>query len=355
MKRLSSTGLGLLLCVVACSSGTSDRAPGFFFGGASADAGVPGRSGGGSAGHASDQAGSAGDAAASGEANDGGDAGDGGGGGEAGLEQGMVVPITPSTCSDSAVWAEGVAVPGVSSAANEKLLSISADELDILFMRDQDVLLAHREGARDPFADPTLLSIPAGYDASAGATLSSDGKTLILVSSDGQSLGSLSRGSRTDAFDTTADVSAFELLNQLAAQILQHYAAPVLAPNGKTLIFTAFIPEPEQGFPPGFEGTASVHESPWSSDHWERPENISQYLFDGTTLARPLPTGLSADSRTLFYLDEATSKELARFRDRPDAPFATLLDLGQRVGAIPNSACDTLYYFDNGDVLSASN
>lgn len=362
MKRRSACTLAATLIAAACSSGTDDRAPGVGYAGeSSANGGVAGLSHGGFAGRSQEAAaGSAADAGASGQAtraDDGGASGEGGlggDGGDAGLAQGMVVPIAKSACSEAAMWGDGKAVPQVSSAANETLLSLSADELDLLFMRGQDVLLAHRARARDPFAEPTLVTIPAGYDASVGATLSSDGKSLILVASDGKTFASLSRATRTAAFDGPADTTAFSVLNQLTTQILEDYAAPVLAPNGKTLLFTAFTPKPAQGFPQGYAGTAAVYESPWSGERWERPQNVSEGLFDGTTLARPLPTGLSADSRTLFYFDEASAKEFARFRDRPDAPLTTILDLGEHAGAIPNGACDTLYYFSNGDVLSVS-
>lgn len=360
MKRLSSIPFAVALLIAACSSGTDDHAPGISFAGASSEeGGVAGLSRAGSAGRNQEAAGGAADAGASGQATqtDGGASGEsgaGGDGGAAGLPEGMVVPIAKSTCSESATWGDGVAVPHVSSDASERLLSLSADELDLLFMRNQDVLLAHRARARDAFSEPMPQSIPAGYDASVGATLSADGKLLILVASDGLSFASLSRATRTEAFAGAADTSAFSVLNLLTTQILEHYAAPVLSPNGKTLLFTAFTPMPAQGFPEGFAGTAAVYESAWSGQHWERPQNVSQGLFDGTTLGRPLPTGLSADSRTLFYFDEAKTKEFARFRDRPDAPLSTLLDLGEHAGAIPNSACDTLYYFSNGDVLSVS-
>lgn len=354
MNQRSSGILALTLLVAACSSGSDDHAPGISSGGSSSEnGGQSGSANGGSGGRSPAPAGGRkGDAGASGE--DSGGSAESGAGGEGGLEQGMVVPIAASVCSDSALWKQGTAVPQVSSAAKEKLLSISADELDLLFMRDSDVLLAHRDRASDPFADATPLSLPTDYDVNAGAALSADGKVLILVASDGQRFASLSRSTRSAAFDGSADTSAFGLLNQFAPELLVHFAAPVLAPSGKTFVFTAFTPMPAQGYPEGFSGIADVYESPWSGGRWEQPQNISHGIFTGTGAARPLPSAISADSRALFYFDEATSKELARFRDRADAPFSTLLDLGDRQGATPNLACDTLYYFSNGDVLSAS-
>ncbi|HEY0469667.1 MAG TPA: hypothetical protein VGC79_36000, partial [Polyangiaceae bacterium] len=134
-----------------------------------------------------------------------------------------------------------------------------------------------------------------------------------------------------------------------------HYAAPVLAPDGKTFVFASFVPEPAAGFPAGYEGASLVYESVWTGNGWSMPDSISQYLFDGTSTARALPSGLSADSRTLFYLDEEGSgQQMARFRDRPDAPLYTLVELGQRSFAMPNAKCDRLYYSSAGDILVAT-
>ncbi len=136
---------------------------------------------------------------------------------------------------------------------------------------------------------------------------------------------------------------------------MEHYTSPVLSADGKSLIYTGFTPKPAQGFPDGVEGVARVYESLWADDAWQMPTSISENLFDGTTAARPLPSGLSKDSRTLFYFDEKTSKQAARFRDRgdPSAPLSTQIDLGDRPGAIPNADCDVLYYTsDDGKVVS---
>jgi hypothetical protein len=164
----------------------------------------------------------------------------------------------------------------------------------------------------------------------------------------------LTRASRTAAFGATADDSAFINLNRRAVQTMEHYAAPVLSPDGKSFVYSGFTPEPEQGFPVGVEGVARVYESLWAYGAWQMPESISEGFFDGTTGARPLPSGLSSDSRTLFYFDEKTMKQAARFRDRPDAPLDVVVDLGDREGAIPNADCDVLYYTSDGSLVRAT-
>ena len=329
-----------LLCVaVGCSSDSdSPAAP---YSGAGASSG--GASGGthigthaGSGGVAEGGAAVAGDSGAFDEAGAGGDAG-------SGSQPGVVVVVTPTTCSETAKWTGAAQVAGVSTASDEKLLSITADELDIVFARGASLFHAHRASAGDTFDAGTEITLPDGYSVAGGASLSGDGKTLLIVQSDGLGFAALTRDSRSAEFGATADPSAFLALNQRAVQTQERGAAPVYAPSGKSLIFAGY------SLTPG--ATARVYESLLSGAAWAMPEDISEDIFDGTTEKRALPTGLSSDSRTLFYYDEGTSKQAARFRDRPDAPLYTVVDLGARVGAAPNAACTHIYYTSTGNVL----
>jgi hypothetical protein len=337
--------------VTACSSGSDAHPPLISSGGsASSDAGSVGTGGrkipvgtdGGSSGLGGSEAGAAGEAGEAGRPDRGADGGAAGAAG--GQEQGTVVPVTPSVCSETAVWAGAAPVDAVSTDADESLLSITPDELDIVFMRLGAPFWAHRDTPSDTFGMATAVTLPAGYVASAGAALSSDGMTLVLISSNGGSFGALSRTSRTLDFGPNADTTAFVGLNQRAAQTLERYAAPVLSADGKSFVFSSFRTD---------AGNISVvYQALWTAPRWAMPSSISHGLFDGTGDKRPLPTGLSSDSRTLFYFDEATSKEMARFRERPDAPLYDVIDLGDRAGAIPNSTCQRIYYTNSGNVLT---
>lgn len=330
----------------ACSSNSDDRALMVGDGGASSKSGAGGRSSTGKSGGGGSDAGSAGQ-------DDGGSAGteSAGAGGEGGASEGAIIPVTPGTCSETAVWVDAAPLPGVSTSANEQLLAISADELDILFLRDDVPMFAHRGSPSAEFDAGSTLTIADGYGVDAGAALSADGKTMVLLATTGQSFAAFTRSSRDTAFDVVPDDSAFIGLNQRAAQTMQHYAAPLLAPDGKTFVFAAFTPEPEMGMSNGFAGVSMVYESVWTPSGWAMPDSLSQNLFDGTSAARPLPTGLSSDSRTLFYLEEGSGKEMARFRDRPDAPLYTVVDLDQRLQAVPDAKCERLYHSTGGDVL----
>jgi len=327
----------------ACSSNSDDRAAAVGDGGSSSKSGSGGRSSTGKSGSGGSDAGSAGQV-------DGGSAGtdSAGAGGEG---EGTIIPVTPGSCSETAVWANALPLPGVSTSADEQLLAITADELDILFLRDGLPMFAHRDSSSAQFDAGGTLTLADGYDVEAGAALSADGKTMVLVASTGQSFAAFTRSSRAAAFEPSPDDSAFVGLNQRAVQTMQHYAAPVLAPDGKTFVFAGFTPEPEAGFPSGFAGVSMVYESVLTASGYAMPESLSQNLFDGTSASRPLPSGLSSDSRSLFYLEEGSSKQMARFRDRPDAPLYTVVDLDQRTHAVPAEKCERLYYSSGGDVL----
>jgi len=340
-----------LLCLAAgCSSNAGSNAAPYSGGGVSSG-GANGSSGSGAhvppgTTHAG-SGGGGGVGVGEGGAAVGGEAGtvgaDGGDGGSAGLPPGMVVVVAKSTCSENAHWTGAASVAAVSTAADEKLLSITADELDIVFARGLGLFHAHRATASDTFDAGVEITLPTGYSLAGGASLSADGKTLLIVQSDGFGFAALTRDSRSAEFGANADPSAFVALNDRAVQTQERCAAPVLAPNGKSLIFA--------GYSLAAGATARVYESQLAGNVWAMPANISQFLFDGTTEKRVLPTGLSSDSRTLFYYDEATSKQAARFRDRPDAPLYTVVDLGARDGAVPNSTCQRLYYTSNGDIV----
>jgi len=356
MNRYTLTALGIAVCLgVACSSNSDDHAPALPNGGASSRSGAGGRSPVGDSGAGGTTDGGGGGEIEGGAAGAAGSAdGSSGAGGEGGLEQGTIIPVTPGACSEDATWASATPLEGISTAADERLLAITPDELDILFLRDGAALRAHRDLKSAAFGEADTLTIPDGYGVDAGVALSADGKTLVLLATTGQSFAAFTRASRSAAFADEADTSAFTGINQRSIQTMQHYAAPVLASDGKTFVFAAFTPEPSAGFPSGFEGIAVVYQSVWSTSSWAMPESISQNLFDGTSATRPLPSGLSSDSRTLFYVDEGSGKQMARFRDRPDAPLYTVVELDERTGAVPDAKCDRLYYSADGDILVAA-
>jgi hypothetical protein len=325
------------LCALAgaCSSDTNDHPAGVSSGGGE-QAGSP---------HAGESAGAMGGGST--------DGGEGGafsgatGGGEAGNDIGTgQPPIAPSVCSEMAKWSGAINVDLVSSsAATETLLSVTADELDLAFLSGAALYVAHRAQASSAFNVGSPITIPSGWSAVQGAGLSPDGKRLLLVSDpDQRKLGEMTRDSRDGVFSGDVDESAFAAVNEDAVYTGKLYAFPVVSPGDDQLFFNS-------SFPTG--ASTVVVSTRGSSDPWSAPVELTTQLLDGDSKTRRLPTGVSADARTLFYFNEGSMLEEARFRDTPsiESPLYDMVSLGARRGATPNTACNRLYSSSTGDVV----
>ena len=319
----------LAVAPVACSSDSNNHPSGVETGGAGASAGFAGTNAGGSGGSgAGDASSSAGDAGDSAETQS--DAG-----------PGRPAPGAP-TCSETAAWSGAAEVSSVSSAADEALLSMTPDELDLAFLRADAVYVAHRVAATASFTVIGAVAIPAGWSVAQGAALSADGKRLIVVSSDQTQLGELTRASRGGAFSGPVDQSAFAIVNQASMYSGNIFASPALSPDDLQLFLNSASPG----------GTSTVVASSRAAGQpWSAPTRVIAAL-DGNQ-ARRLPSSVSADARTLFYFNEATMKEEARWRDEPKltSPLYDMVDLGMRRGAQPNAACNRLYSQSAGNIV----
>ncbi|HYP74982.1 MAG TPA: hypothetical protein VER12_03465 [Polyangiaceae bacterium] len=300
--------------------------------------------GGGSTSSAGD-AGSAGLSAA-GEGDDGasGAAGESGGPATAfGGGAGTVPSVRPS-CDPRATWSAAASVSKVSSTAAEVLLALTPDELDLAFLRDGALFVAHRPDALAPFSSGDAVSIPAGWTAAHGASLSADGRRLVLVSDpDQKKLGELTRSSRGNAFSAIIDTSAFLAINQDSDFTRRVYASPVVSAGDDQLFFNSSLDA----------YSTIVVSSRTAAGSFGAPKTLSAAVFDGNDGKRRLPTGVSADGLTLFYFNEESAEEEARWRatSSVDSPLYDMLSLGGRRAATPNSACDRLYSTSSGDVV----
>ncbi len=340
----------VVACVVlfaaagACSSDASHPAGVSSGGGEQAGSAHAGTSANAGRGGQPSADGGEGGASSRGAAGEAGEAGTAGTAGEANLAPGRP-PIGPSTCSATAKWSGASSVDPVSSAAVETLLSITADELDLAFVRGGALYVAHRAQASAPFSVGSPITIPSGWSVAQGAGLSSDGKRLVLVSDpDQRKLGEMTRVSRDGAFSGDVDETAYAGVNQDAVYTGKLYAYPVVSPGDDQLLFNSSFAM----------GTSTVVVSTRSgSDAWSAPVKLTEQLLDGGATTRRLPSAVSADARTLFYFNEATMSEEARFRDTPSivSPLYDMVSLGTRRGASPNAACNRLYSSSTGDVV----
>lgn len=300
-----------------------------------------------SGGHALD-AGAGGDGSEVGGNDADGSAGDGGheDAGSPPLEIGGSAPMAgPAMCSELAKWTTPSALDGVSTAATETLLSVTLDELDLAFLRADVLYVAHRKSQSAAFGAVAPITLPAGWTAKQGAALSADGKRLVLVSDpDQRKLGELARASRDQTFSGDVDESAFEGVNQDAVYTGRIYAAPVVSAGDDQLIFNSTFPN---------SASTVVYSTRTGGSAWSAPRQLQANLLDGDSSTRRLPTGLSADGRTLFYFNEETMLEEGRWRtaNTASSPLYDQVSLGLRRGATPNTACNRLYSGANGDVV----
>jgi hypothetical protein len=231
--------------------------------------------------------------------------------------------------------------------AAETVLSVTSDELDLAFLRGTALYVAHRSDKAGTFSIGAVVGIPDGWTAAQGAALSADGKRLVLLSTDQTMLGEMTRTARTAAFAGVVDQTAFAALNQTSEFSGNIFASPVLSPDDEELFLNS-----------GVVGSSStvVAATRSASQPWSLPTRVISAL-DGSAGARRLPTGLSADARTLFYFNEETMREEARWRDEAklSSPLYDMVDLGTRRGAQPNAACDQLYSDAAGDIVIEGN
>jgi hypothetical protein len=249
----------------------------------------------------------------------------------------------PPTCSETAVWSGATKVASVSSTADETLLSLTPDELDLAFLRAGALYVAHRAAATAAFTVSAAIAMPDGWSAAQGAAFSADGKRLVLTSSDQTLLGEMTRTARDAAFSSNVDQTAFSTVNETNMYSGNIYAAPVLSADDQQL----FLNSTSIGGASTIVASTRSASAPWSA-----PTRVISAL-DGAAGARRLPTGVSADARTLFYFNEGTMREEARWRDEAllTSPLYDMVDLGTRRGAQPNATCDKLYSDAAGDVI----
>jgi hypothetical protein len=133
-------------------------------------------------------------------------------------------------------------------------------------------------------------------------------------------------------------------VNQDAVYTGKLYAYPVVSPGDDQLFFNSTFP---------LSVSTVVVSTRSGSDAWSAPVKLTSVLLDGESKTRRLPSGVSADARTLFYFNEETMQEEARFRDTPtlQSPLYDMVSLGARRGATPNAACNRLYSSATGDVV----
>ena len=339
---MRSVWFGLVVTAVACGNGAADRHPATPAEGGESTGGTRARPSttGGSTSH---------DAGAAGhDENAGGTAASNGGSGDGGSDEiiyetaGAPTQAPPGVCdSQLMLGADQAQDIGVAAAT---LLSMTPDELSVAFTTGTgDTLALHvadRASVDGDFVE-IAFTMPDGFEAQSGVSLSSNGLELVLVLNDHSGFGAVSRAARGAAFDADPTLTAFAKINGLKPMSGNSVGWPVLTSDGLGLYYLSY------------NGQALAVQSKRSqSGVFDIGTEIDQFTLGGANGAYTLLSGISSDERAIFYFDQATSHSMARFRSRPGAPFYDPLDLGVRHGAAPNQDCSRIYSSVAGSVVA---
>lgn len=321
--------LGLLVAI-SCGGGEDDeRAPAApdTLGGSSSTGGnksppKPGSSDAGAGGEVSQS---------SGGANAGGE-----GGGGIVYEQDDPPMFEPGICDPAMAPGDDEALAlGLSDV---QLLAMTPDERSIAFLAGSVLYVADRSTTNEPFAE-SAVALPAGFEATSGVSLSSDGKNLILVKDDQSGFGELSRATRAAPFGAEIDETRFAFLNMLSMTTARKLGWPVVSSDGDTLYYVTH---------PGY--AAVVQSSADDDGVFQLGVEIDEFTLGGPEGEYKYLRGISTDQRAIFFDDEATGHAMALFRQYENAPFYDPVDLGERSGVVPNAACTRLYSSVGGEL-----
>lgn len=329
--------LWLSLAVVALSCGggdDDDRLPA-----------APDGGGASSTGGSKSKAGSSSDAGAEAdpEPQGGASTGSGGQGGQGIIYETAGAPSFPEGVCDPSMM-PGDDEPQAAGVTGIKLLAMTLDELSVAFVTGSGdttaLYVADRSAVAEAFAEQQV-TLPADYEASSGASLSSDGTRLILVKQAHNGFGELTRAARGQAFGAEADETRFANVNTLSMTTTRSVGWPVVSSDGNNLYYVTY------------PGKALVVQSgAGAGGVFEYGTEIDEFTLGGVEGEYKLLSGISADERAIFFHDEATGHAMALFRQYANAPFYDPLDLGEREGVAPNENCSRLYSsLDGGLVL----
>ncbi|MDF3066334.1 MAG: hypothetical protein K0R38_1935 [Polyangiaceae bacterium] len=224
-------------------------------------------------------------------------------------------PANPaSVCSRDAEWTT-TPLEGVDTAADERLLAMTPDELTLVFSRD-DALFVRDE------AQATPVTVPLGYTHALGVALTADGLSLIVVAEDGSRFAEVSRKARGTAFSASASTARFTVLNNGQITSGDAFSSPALSADGQSFYYTA-----RKG-----PSVAYVYRAYGAKlSETERQDPVTLGTEDGQA---KLVVSVSSDERTLFVLDEALGYVTGLWSETPAAEFS---------GAVPFEGFETVF------------
>jgi hypothetical protein len=179
--------------------------------------------------------------------------------------------------------------------------------------------------------------------------LSPDGLRIVVVKPDRHGFTELARPDRQQRFATNPSEAQFAAINGLGVMLGSNewLGSPVLSKDDRTFFYL-------RG-----DATQVRHDAVYASTRaadvsWPIGAAVHAIELDAICGLYRRPTGLSSDLLTLFYYDEIMGGERATFRKSTTTAFAGSIDLGDAADAVPNTACDTVYFTAAGGGVSSA-
>jgi hypothetical protein len=253
----------------------------------------------------------------------------------------MGPPRPPAVCDPSAMLGTGTLIPLSSLSADDRLDSVTPDELSIAWTVGQGgaatLEYADRTDTGSAFAAPQVLA--TGPFAIDRAALSFDGLRLVIVNADGQGFSELTRASRMPPGNTFGSPTTGTYTNLAGALSAgKSYGDPVLGADDASFYYSVTESTADGGATPTIFRTARIR----PGDTW--PSGASLPSNSGPLQGRP--TGISSDDATLFYT--SAGAEVAAWQNDSTGDFDTFVNLSPRVSVAPSFDCHRLYYSASG-------
>jgi len=225
----------------------------------------------------------------------------------------------------------------LSTAGAETGLSVTSDELSIAWVVQSGVTYtlhyADRASVADAFSNErTLVGAWAGRPV-----FLDDGLRLILLSADERAFSWVTRPTRGDAF-TLSPTTKFDNVNETGDRL----GDPVTL---QTALYYS-------RFSNGVMYTIVAGGAVLPADPYSPGQPVSHPELAAVSGQYRRISGVSSDSRTLFYWDEPTLKARALFRDQMSNVLGTR-DVGTMRDFHVSFDCSRAYFVQDGDMYSA--
>lgn len=258
----------------------------------------------------------------------------------------VIGPVGPAVCDGGAFGAGGLL--SLSSATeDDRLDSVTPDELSIAWTTGAGgsavLSYADRASTADAFGAPQTFA--AGTYTADRVALSPDGLRLIVVKADRSGFEELTRAHRTGAGNTFSTPTEGPFANNVNGLVPpgSFVGDPVIDSSDVNFFYSQYD---------GTSGPTIFRANRLGftyNDSWGIGFALdADASLEASGASRKQPTGVSADARTLFVFDQATSTERVSTQAPSSTQWGATVDYGQHLYAAPTESCGALYYSSAG-------